>query len=243
MVDSKWDDSNGLEFYKNTIRLTLHELEKQQRKNLLRLRRAGFSQNSSTPDCGHHGDNSFQEDHFSGIPTTLCINIAIFCIIILGRVLILAVPRNPPYLWWNLNRAWNQDANHKWTRIKVFSILRKRAWNYGRLGFENDEMLEASETVSSDEDAYLLELERGDSGNIFSWIRVIFQLSDREYRFWWLLILAWDRNVVKMIRDSHHVEFISFAFKIRKNKQKFFLKLLIHFIHIIFVDAVIQVNL
>ena len=88
MVDSKWDDSNGLEFYKNTIRLTLHELEKQQRKNLLRLRRAGFSQNSSTPDCGHHGDNSFQEDHFSGIPTTLCINIAIFCIIILGRVLI-----------------------------------------------------------------------------------------------------------------------------------------------------------
>jgi len=146
MVDSKWDDSNGLEFYKNTIRLTLHELEKQQRKNLLRLRRAGFSQNSSTPDCGHHGDNSFQEDHFSGIPTTLCINIAIFCIIIL-----------------------------------VFSILRKRAWNYGRLGFENDEMLDASETVSTDEDAYLLELERGDSGNIFSWIRVIFQLSDREY--------------------------------------------------------------
>ena len=44
-------------------------------------------------------------------------------------------------------------------------------------------MLEASETVSSEEDAYLLELERGDSGNIFSWIRVIFQLSDREYRF------------------------------------------------------------
>ena len=88
MVDSKWDDSNGLEFYKNTIRLTLQELEKQQRKNLLRLRRAGFSQNSSTPDCGHHGDNSFQEDHFSGIPTTLCINIAIFCIIILGKVLI-----------------------------------------------------------------------------------------------------------------------------------------------------------
>ena len=73
--------------------------------------------------------------------------------------------------------------HHERTRTKVFSILRKRAWNYGRLGFENDEMLEASETVSSEEDAYLLELERGDSGNIFSWIRVIFQLSDREYRF------------------------------------------------------------
>ena len=81
--------------------------------------------------------------------------------------------------------------------IKVFSILRKRAWNYGRLGFENDEMLEASETVSSDEDAYLLELERGDSGNIFSWIRVIFQLSDREYRFGRLFLLASDRSVVK----------------------------------------------
>ena len=94
MDDSKWDDSNGLEFYKNTVRLTLQELEKQQRKHLLRLRRAGFSQNSSTPDCGHHGDNSFQEDHFSGIPTTLCINIAIFCIIIVGKVLSFNISAN-----------------------------------------------------------------------------------------------------------------------------------------------------
>ena len=116
MVDSKWDDSNGLEFYKNTIRLTLQELEKQQRKNLLRLRRAGFSQNSSTPDCGHHGDNSFQEDHFSGIPTTLCINIAIFCIIILGKVLIVIWfgAHGPKLLiflrfWCWIDRVWFVD--------------------------------------------------------------------------------------------------------------------------------------
>ena len=38
--------------------------------------------NETVPECGHHGDNSFQEDHFSGIPTTLCINIAIFIICI-----------------------------------------------------------------------------------------------------------------------------------------------------------------
>ena len=60
MDDSKWDDfqtESRLDFYKNTIKLTLHELEKQQRRNLLRLRRAGLQQgNSSTPDCGHHGD-------------------------------------------------------------------------------------------------------------------------------------------------------------------------------------------
>ena len=118
MDDSKWDDSNGLEFYKNTVRLTLQELEKQQRKHLLRLRRAGFSQNSSTPDCGHHGDNSFQEDHFSGIPTTLCINIAIFCIIIVGKVLSIDDKYRA------FKEIWRRDPmkRAKWPKMTVIEI-------------------------------------------------------------------------------------------------------------------------
>jgi hypothetical protein len=52
-----------------------------QNKVLFRSRRDFASVgNDSTPDCASHGDDSFQEDHFSGIPTTLCINIGFFAI-------------------------------------------------------------------------------------------------------------------------------------------------------------------
>lgn len=80
------DNPLGEESYRQLVEMVLYRIPDQLRSPLVDRYRRAFQTtfgNETVPDCASHGDDSFQEDHFSGIPTTLCINIGFFAITIL----------------------------------------------------------------------------------------------------------------------------------------------------------------
>jgi len=118
---------------------------------LRRVRRS--DENDTLPDCGHHGDDSFQEDHFSGIPTTLCINVAFFLI----TVLIFSLIRK---------RAWGYGE------INV-DTSREMYYSHEASSGESPVMYQRADQELIDDEKR--------SKNIFKWIKLVFFLSDDAY--------------------------------------------------------------
>ena len=82
-------------------------------------------ENDTLPDCGHHGDDSFQEDHFSGIPTTLCINVGFFMI----TVIIFSLIRKRAWGYGEINADASREMYYRYF-FRLFQLfIYSQSWS------------------------------------------------------------------------------------------------------------------
>ena len=123
-------------------------------------------ENDTLPDCGHHGDDSFQEDHFSGIPTTLCINVGFFMI----TVIIFSLIRKRAWGYGEINADSSREMYYRYF-FHIFQLL----------FFLSHEASSGEDSVNyRNADQKLIDEEKR-SKNIFKWIKLVFYLSDDAY--------------------------------------------------------------